>query len=96
MILVITLALSLFVPPILLLNLPVLVLRSALSWWWGSRPPTVWLRPFACPACEAANPGADHPGELPIRVTCVACAAPLDVARAPRKNLVDAMPTPSP
>ena len=87
-ILVITLALSLFVPPILLLNLPVLVLRAALTWWWGAKPATIWLRPFACPACDAPNPAADHPGELPITVACAECAASLVVERAPRRNLV--------
>lgn len=88
-ILVVTMAISLFVPPVLLLNIPVLLLRAALGWWWGSARPALWLRPFACPACGAPNPGADHAGELPIGVACAGCAAALVVERAPRRNLVE-------
>ncbi len=85
------LGLSIFFPPVLLLNLPILLLRAALVHIGGSRRQQVSLPEFACPVCGKAQSGRAYPGTLPLDIACTDCQAPLSVTQAPRRNLLDDM-----
>jgi ribosomal protein S27E len=82
------LTLSVFVPPILLLNIPILIARAALTHTrkeWRER---VRFTAITCPDCAAESKPADTRGALPVDVACPACGAALSVRPRPRVNLV--------
>lgn len=87
--LVVILTVSVFVPPILLINIPLLILRAALLQNKRDRRHRVAVDAFACPECGVANPPAEHKGELPLDTPCTGCGAVLSVRQRPRVNLVD-------
>ena len=86
------LVIGLFVPPVLLLNIPILLLRAWLGRASTERMQAVRMRAFTCPACANANGPVEQRGELPIRVSCSACSAALSVRSPPRRNLATSAP----
>jgi hypothetical protein len=78
---------AIFFPPLLMLNLPLLFLRSYLSQEWASMYEAVLMPEFTCPACGAANPAQEHKGTLPFETKCAGCGATLAVRPPPRRNL---------
>jgi ribosomal protein S27E len=82
------LTLSVFVPPILLLNIPILIARAALTHTrkeWSER---VRFTAITCPDCAAESTPADVRGTLPVAVACPGCGVTLSVRPRPRVNLV--------
>lgn len=76
-------------PPCLLLNLPILFFRSALSEAFRASYDKLRLATFDCPECGAPNPPIELSGALPLDTPCAACRATLSVRRGPRRNLVE-------
>jgi hypothetical protein len=81
-------AISFFFPPVLLLNIPILVFRAAVSQALAEREHRVTVGAFACPDCVAPNMPEERRGTLPLELTCPGCDAPLVVRPPPRRNLV--------
>lgn len=82
------LTVSVFVPPILLLNIPILIARAALTHTrreWSER---VRFDRITCPECAAESQPGTVRGTLPVDVACGACGAALSVRPRPRVNLV--------
>lgn len=81
-----------FVPPLLLLNIPILLVRTAFTRASLARYELVRLDLAPCPACAEALPQTRIPGTLPVELSCAACGAALVVQRRPRRNLVAPAP----
>ena len=79
---------SLFVPPVLFLNIPILLLRAFLGRADLSRYERVATDAFPCPECGAEVPAEETAGELPVARNCPGCRAVLEVMPKPRVNLV--------
>lgn len=91
-VMVVMLTISVFVPPVLLLNIPILIARAALTHArqeWRER---VRFATLLCPACQAEIQPADTAGTLPVAVACTACEVRLSVKARPRVNLVQPPP----
>lgn len=76
-------------PPCLLFNLPILLVRAALSQAHRASYDRLRLGPFDCPDCGGANAQAELAGALPLATTCSACGAAFSVRQGPRRNLVE-------
>lgn len=91
-VMVVMLTISVFVPPVLLLNIPILIARAALTHTRREWQERVRFTALPCPACDAETRPADAQGTLPVTVPCTACGAALTVQPRPRVNLVQAPP----
>ncbi len=79
-------------PPLLLLNIPILLLRAAWSYSVRAGYDRLRIGVFDCPDCGASNPPTELAGALPLDAKCVGCGCALEVRQAPRRNLVDEPP----
>lgn len=72
-------AISLFFPPALLLNIPILVFRSFLKQLIGLKQKRVRLADFSCPQCSALNSSDEHNGRFPLYINCRHCSQQIRV-----------------
>lgn len=75
-------AISLFFPPALLLNIPILVFRSFMKQLIGLKQKRVRLSEFSCPKCMALNSSAEHNGRFPLYINCTHCTQQIRVELA--------------
>ena len=76
--------LGLFMPPFLLLGIPLLILRTAVAAIWMATDEKVVLDAFECPECHAENASGERRGALPLDLKCARCGAALSIGQVPR------------
>ena len=67
------------VPPLLSLNIPLLILRAFIMKYFELKNQRVKLKKFECPGCGAPNSEAEHNESLPFDTQCRHCGVPLFV-----------------
>lgn len=81
-IVVVLVAISLFFPPTLLLNIPILVFRSFMKQLIGLKQKRVRLSDFLCSHCSTLNSSAEHTGRFPLFINCHHCGQQIRVELA--------------
>lgn len=77
-IVVVLVSIGIFIPPILLLNIPILIFRSFLKQLASLRK-RIKFEPYACPKCGETNQASEAPGPFPLQFPCAHCRTFLTV-----------------
>jgi len=78
----ILLAIGVFFPPILLLNIPILIIRYAYTMYHYIKEHIVRLS-FICPSCGKSVPLQEISDRLPFMIACPLCKIQLEIEENP-------------